>query len=91
MALISFKDWRQSIGESSASTRQRDAWMRYGAYPLRADYMSRSTPHPYAVEKLEKELGKNKDSDDSKLDKLFGDGDEVKPKKKKSKKKKKPE
>lgn len=88
MALINFKDWLQSIGESSASTRQRDAWLRYGAYPIRADFMSHSTPHPAAVKKLEKELGKNQDSDDSKLDKLFGDGDEIKPKKKSKKSKK---
>jgi hypothetical protein len=87
MALISFKDWRACFDESSAMTRQRDAWMRYGSYPLRADFMSRSTPHPVAIEKLEKKLGKNKDSDESKLDKLFGDGDDVKPKKKRKKKK----
>lgn len=60
MALISFKDWRLALGESSPLTRQRDAWMRYGNYPVRADFMSHSTPHPAAVEKLEKELGKPK-------------------------------
>lgn len=91
MALINFKDWRLAFKESSALTRQRDAWMRYGSYPVRADFMSHSTPHPVAVEKLEKELGKNKDSDDSKLDKLFGDGEETKPKRKRKKKQKKAE
>lgn len=86
MALISFKDWRLAFKESSALTRQRDAWMRYGNYPVRADFMSHSTPHPVAVEKLEKELGKNKDSDTSKLDKLFGDETGKKPKSKRKKK-----
>jgi hypothetical protein len=88
MALINFKDWL-SYGESSAMTRQRDAWMRYGSYPLRADFMSRSTPHPAAFEKLEKLLGKNSDSDDSNLNKIFKDGDDIKPFKKKKKRKKK--
>ena len=57
MALISFKDWRLSFGESSPLTRQRDGWARYGSYPLRADYMSHSTPPPFIVEKLKKALG----------------------------------
>lgn len=57
MALISFKDWRLALGESSPQTRQRDGWARYGNYPPRADVMSRSTPAPFIVDKAEKELG----------------------------------
>ena len=47
MSLLSFKNWR----ESSASTRQRDGWLR-GLYPPRADFMSRSTPSPATIEKM---------------------------------------
>ena len=57
MSLIKFSDWRAKFFESSPLTRQRDQWGRYGNYPLRADYMSRSTPLPAFVDKLKKELG----------------------------------
>ena len=53
MALISFQQWR----ESTPLTRERDGWGRYDSYPLRADYMSHSTPPPFIVEKLKKKLG----------------------------------
>jgi hypothetical protein len=59
MALISFKDWRISLGESSPLTRQRDGWFR-GNYPLRADFTSHSSPSPAVSEKLKKALGKKK-------------------------------
>lgn len=54
--MISFKDWRASFGESSASTRQRDGWAR-GLYPPNAGVMSRSTPSPFIMDKAEKEFG----------------------------------
>jgi hypothetical protein len=57
MALISFKDWRLALGESSPLTRQRDGWARYGNYPPRADVMSHSTPPPFIVDKAKKEFG----------------------------------
>lgn len=57
MSLINFSDWRASLDESSPLTRQRDQWGRYGNYPVRADFMSRSTPLPAFVDKLKKELG----------------------------------
>lgn len=53
MALISFKAWR----ESSASTRQRDGWARYGNYPPSAGVMSRSTPAPFIMKKAVDEFG----------------------------------
>jgi len=56
MALISFKDWRLALGESSPLTRQRDGWARYGNYPPRADVMSHSTPPPFIVDKAKEEL-----------------------------------
>jgi hypothetical protein len=56
MALLSFKDWRLSLGESSPSTRQRDGWAR-GNYPPSAGVMSRSTPSPFIMGKAEKEFG----------------------------------
>jgi hypothetical protein len=59
MALINFKDWLIQYREASPMTRARDAWMR-GTGVLRADFMSRSTPHPAAVEKLQDELEKPK-------------------------------
>jgi len=59
MALISFKDWRLSLGESSPHTRWRDGWLK-GNYPARADVASRSTPSPAAWEKAEEELGGSK-------------------------------
>lgn len=57
MALLSFKDWRMSLGESSPSTRQRDGWARYGNYPPSAGVMSRSTPAPFIVDKAQQEFG----------------------------------
>lgn len=56
MALLSFKDWRMSMGEASSSTRQRDGWAR-GLYPPNAGVMSRSTPSPFIMDKAEKEFG----------------------------------
>jgi hypothetical protein len=53
MALISFKQWR----ESSPSTRVRDGWARYGSYPPTASVMSRSTPIPFIMDKAVKEFG----------------------------------
>lgn len=57
--MISFKDWLLKFGESSALTRQRDGWAR-GLYPIRADFMSHSTPSPFVYEKFEKEFGSKK-------------------------------
>lgn len=55
MALISFQDWR--VRESSASTRLRDGWARYGNYPPPAGVMSRSTPPPFIMKKAIEEFG----------------------------------
>lgn len=57
MSLINFNDWRAKIRESSASTRQRDGWARYGNYPPNAGVMSHSTPAPFIVKKAEEEFG----------------------------------
>lgn len=38
--------------ESSPLTRQRLGWGRRGSYPLRADFMSHSTPPPDIMNKL---------------------------------------
>jgi hypothetical protein len=54
--LISFKQWL----ESSPLTRARDGWGRYGSYPIRADFMSRSTPIPFIFNKLKKSFGSPK-------------------------------
>lgn len=51
--LISYHQWK----ESSPSTRQRDAWARYGAYPPSASVMSRSTPLPFIFDKAVEEFG----------------------------------
>lgn len=59
MALINFKDWLIQYREASPLTRARDAYMR-GTGVLRADFMSRSTPNPAVVDKLQKDLGKKK-------------------------------
>lgn len=60
MALITFKDWRASVEESSATTRARDGWARYGNYPPSAGFSSHSTPAPFVFDKLDKELCKTK-------------------------------
>lgn len=57
MALISFKQWL--VKESSPLTRLRDGYAR-GNYPVSATLTSRSTPSPYVVAKLEKDLAENK-------------------------------
>ena len=49
--LISYKSWK----ESSAFTRWRTGWARYGNYPPRADVMSHSTPAPFIIKKAKKE------------------------------------
>lgn len=54
MALISFSDYR--MRESSASTRQRDGWLK-GNYPPSAGVMSRSTPSPSIMKKAIEEFG----------------------------------
>lgn len=59
MALINFKDWLVQFREASPLTRARDAYMRGVGVP-RADFMSRSTPHPSVVDKLTKDLKKKK-------------------------------
>lgn len=60
MALINFQDWRAKMRESSAFTRQRDGWARYGNYPPNAGVMGHSTPAPFIVKKAEEEFGKPK-------------------------------
>jgi hypothetical protein len=57
MALISFRDWL--VKESSPMTRLR-AGYALGNYPASATMTSHSTPSPYVVEKLTKDLAKNK-------------------------------
>lgn len=57
MALISFRDWL--VRESSPMTRLRDGYAR-GNYPASASMTSHSTPSPYVVEKLEKDLRKKR-------------------------------
>ena len=49
--LISYNQWK----ETTAFTRRRTAWARYGNYPPQADVMSHSTPAPYIVAKAKKE------------------------------------
>lgn len=49
--LIKYSDWRK-MNESSPMTRQRLGWGRMGTYPLRADFMSHSTPPPDIMNKL---------------------------------------
>lgn len=56
MALTTFKTWR----ESSAFTRWRNGWGRYGNYPPSAGAMSHSTPTPFIMKKVVKELGSPK-------------------------------
>lgn len=56
MALISFKDWRQQLGESSPTDRLRIGWAR-GNYPPSGSIMSRSTPPPYIMNKAKEEFG----------------------------------
>ena len=48
--LISYKQWK----ESTAFTRRRTGWGRYGNYPPQADVMSHSTPIPFIVDKAKK-------------------------------------
>jgi hypothetical protein len=49
--LIKYEEWRL-MQESSPLTRQRLGWGRMGSYPLRADFMSHSTPPPDIMNKL---------------------------------------
>jgi hypothetical protein len=49
--LIKYEDWRL-MQESSPLTRQMLGWGRMGSYPLRADFMSHSTPPPDIMNKL---------------------------------------
>lgn len=59
MALITYKEWKLALGESSPSTRQRNGWAM-GNYPPSASVMSRSTPSPFIMDKAIKEFGKKK-------------------------------
>jgi hypothetical protein len=60
MALISYKEWRSKITESSPTTRLRAGYLM-GNYPLSAGYMtSRSSPSPAFVKKAKKELRKGR-------------------------------
>lgn len=49
--LIKYEEWRL-MQETSPLTRQRLGWGRMGSYPLRADFMSHSTPPPDIMNKL---------------------------------------
>ena len=49
--LIKYEDWLK-MNESSPLTRQRLGWGRMGTYPIRADFMSHSTPPPDIMNKL---------------------------------------
>ena len=49
--LIKYEEWRL-MQESSPLTRQRLGWGRMSSYPLRADFMSHSTPPPDIMNKL---------------------------------------
>lgn len=55
--MINFYDWLVSR-ESSALTRSRNAFM-WGVGVPRADFMSRSTPHPVVMDKIKKEIEPN--------------------------------
>jgi len=54
--LIKYDAWRK-MNESSPMTRQRLGWGRMGSYPLRADFMSHSTPPPDIMNKMIDEFG----------------------------------
>lgn len=79
MSLISFRAWLD-IQESSPLTRWRSDAAR-GLKPPQADWMSRSTPHPWEDEQHRKKFKpakkKKKDEDDKE--------DDDKPRKKKRK------
>ena len=49
--LIKYAEWLK-MHESSPMTRQRLGWGRMGTYPLRADFMSHSTPPPDIMNKM---------------------------------------
>jgi len=53
--MLKFTDWILSK-ESSATTRAREAWARYGAYPPSAGFTSHSSSPPFAWEKMKKEF-----------------------------------
>ncbi len=55
MALISFKDWRSKMTESSPMTRIRAGLPNQ--YPMPADVMSRSTPSPQVMDMAIKAFG----------------------------------
>jgi hypothetical protein len=55
--LISFKEFLIKFRESSPLTRSRMG-SALGLYPPRADFMSRSTPPPGIMDKLQSDLNK---------------------------------
>jgi hypothetical protein len=52
-----FSEWLLSK-EGSATSRARDAWARYGAYPISAGFSSHSSGPAFVWDKLSKELPK---------------------------------
>ena len=50
-----FAEWLKTR-ESSATTRAREAWARYGAYPPSAGFTSHSSSPPFAWEKMNMEF-----------------------------------
>lgn len=55
--MLKFSDWILSQ-ESSATTRAREAWARYNAYPPSAGFTSHSSGPAFVWEKMKKELPK---------------------------------
>ncbi len=54
---MKFSEWIKAK-ESSATSRAREAWARYGAYPPSAGFTSHSSSPPFAWEKMKKEFPK---------------------------------
>ena len=52
-----FAEWLKTR-ESSATTRAREGWARYGNYPPSAGFTSHSSSPPFAWEKMKKEFQK---------------------------------
>ena len=53
--MLKFSDWILSR-ESSATTRAREAWARYNAYPPSAGFTSHSSGPAFVWDKMKKEF-----------------------------------
>ena len=70
--MLKFSDWILSR-ESSATTRAREAWARYNAYPPSAGFTSHSSGPAFVWDKMKKEFPDKSFVVEYVYDKEYGD------------------